>query len=71
MNGRKQHIMHAFFSKTAQEQGCPTFICKDKRGNHIYCTAVCDTKEEGEQCYKWPDKEYRGEVVEFVQRLEY
>lgn len=53
-------MKYAFYSKTAdEERGHAVYRRAD--GTEVVTTGVCD--DPGGECYKWPDKEFLGEVL--------
>lgn len=53
-------MKYAFYSKTTDEaRGHAVYRRAD--GTEVVTTGVCD--DPGGECYKWPDKEFLGEVL--------
>ena len=55
---------YGFFSKDAQKDGCNVAVWKNKQGDEIKVTCVCP--DLGGKSYKAIDKQFVGEVTEFV-----
>jgi len=60
---------HAFYSACSAKL-FGTIIYERQNGSLVEVTAVCDSREQGEQTYMWPDKRYVGEVIRFVKRYD-
>jgi hypothetical protein len=58
-------IFHAWYSKSADEEyGHNIYL--DRNGKEVKVTVVCASFEQGDDSYRWHDKEYVGEVTKFV-----
>jgi hypothetical protein len=59
--------MHAWYSAEAAEE-FGTYIYSKADGTTVEVTAVYESKELGEEKYKWCDKVYLGEVDKYVRQ---
>lgn len=58
-------IFHAFFSENGAAYA-GTCMWETSDGKRLEICAAYPTKEDGEQNYRWDDKQYLGEVVRCV-----
>ena len=59
-----QIIKHGWFSEKAARMYGTTYWSTES-GEDVQTTAVYETKEEGQENYKWADGEYVGPVLNF------
>lgn len=67
--------LHAYFSNIAVAVGSPAYVYRRENGETVVITAFYASKAIGDDLYKFPDKVYRGRVLDnenngFVQLLE-